>query len=123
MVDLCSGRPVGVDGRFVGFLWFMEAEPVAPTVSGAVKLLEQEDHRLVDDSQHPQSIHTWEEQTKRIHDESFAYTTTYLFFFVLRCSHERCLTFKGELFESCVGASFLHLVSQGFPSLCKGTGS
>lgn len=58
MVDLCTGRSVGVDGRFIGFLWFVEAETVAPTVSGAVQLLEQEDHCLMDDSQHPQSIHT-----------------------------------------------------------------
>lgn len=59
---------MGVDGRFISFLWFVEAEPVAPTVSGAVKLLQQEDHRLMDDSQHPQSVHTWVE--KRKHSES-----------------------------------------------------
>lgn len=44
---------MGVDGRFIGFLWFVETETVAPTVSGAIKLLQQEDHGLVDDSQHP----------------------------------------------------------------------
>lgn len=31
------------------------------------------------------------------------------------------LTFKGELFESCTGASFLHFISEGFPGLCRGT--
>lgn len=49
---------MGVDGRLITFLWFVEAEAVAPTVSGAVKLLQQEDHCLVDNSQHPQSINT-----------------------------------------------------------------
>lgn len=49
---------MGVDGRFIGFLWFVKAEAVTPTVSGSVKLLQQEDHCLVDDSKHPQSIHT-----------------------------------------------------------------
>lgn len=44
---------MGVDGRFIGFLWFVETETVAPTVPGAIELLQQEDHCLVDDSQHP----------------------------------------------------------------------
>lgn len=49
---------MGVDGRLITFLWFVEAEAVAPTVSGAIKLLQQEDHCLVDNSQHPQSVNT-----------------------------------------------------------------
>ena len=53
---------MGVYGRLISFLWFVEAETVAPTVSGAVQLLQQKDHCLMDDSQHPQSVNTWEEQ-------------------------------------------------------------
>lgn len=48
MIDLCSGRAVGVDGRLVALLWLVEAEAVAPAVPGAVELLQQEDYGLVD---------------------------------------------------------------------------
>jgi len=61
-VDLCAGRAVGVDGRLVGFLRLVEAEAVTATVSGAVQLLQQEDHGLVDDAQHPQPVHACEER-------------------------------------------------------------
>lgn len=52
---------MGVDGRFVRFLRFVEAEAIASTVPGAVQLLQQEDYSLMDDPEHPQSIHTWKE--------------------------------------------------------------
>lgn len=58
VVNLCPGRSVGVDGRFIGFVWFVKAEAVVVTVSGAVELLEQEDHGLMDNSQHSQPVNT-----------------------------------------------------------------
>ncbi|TNN75530.1 hypothetical protein EYF80_014342 [Liparis tanakae] len=39
------------------------AEAVAATVPGAVQLLQQEDHGLVDDAQHPQPVHACQERT------------------------------------------------------------
>lgn len=61
-MNLCTGRAVGVDGRLIRLLGLVEAEAVAPAVSGAVQLLQQEDDGLVDDSQHPQTVHAWEER-------------------------------------------------------------
>lgn len=61
VVNLCSGRSVGVDGRFIGLIRLVKAEAVVVTVSGAIELLKQEDHCLVDNSQHSQPIHTWNE--------------------------------------------------------------
>lgn len=52
VVNLCSGRSEGVDGRFIRLVWFVKAEAVVVTVSGAVELLKQEEHGLVDNSQH-----------------------------------------------------------------------
>lgn len=49
---------MGVDERLVGVVRFVEAEAVIVTVSGTVELLKQEDHRLVDKSQHSQPIYT-----------------------------------------------------------------
>lgn len=53
---------MGVDGRFVRFLRFVEAEAIASTVPGAVQLLQQEDYSLMDDPEHPQSVHTLKER-------------------------------------------------------------
>lgn len=58
VADLCTGRAVGVDGRLVALLRLVEAEAVAAAVPGAVELLQQEDHGLVDDPQHAQSVDT-----------------------------------------------------------------
>lgn len=52
---------MGVDGRFVGLVRFVKAEAVIVTVSGAVELLKQEDHSLVDNSQHSQPVYTYSE--------------------------------------------------------------
>lgn len=53
---------MGVDGRFIGLVRFVEAEAVVVTVSGAVELLKQEDHCLVDNSQHSQPIYTYNQE-------------------------------------------------------------
>lgn len=76
VVDLCSGRSVRVDGRFVGLVWFVKAEAVVVTVSRAVELLKQEDHGLLDNSQHSQPVHP-------CHQERDVVTIWY--FFVLGC--------------------------------------
>lgn len=52
---------MGVDGRFIGLVRFVKAEAVIVTLSGAVELLKQEDHCLVDNSQHSQPIYTYNE--------------------------------------------------------------
>lgn len=61
MVNLCSGRSVRVDGRFIKLVRFVKAEAVVVTVSGAVKLLKQEDHGLMDNTQHSQPVDTCDE--------------------------------------------------------------
>lgn len=61
VVNLCSGRSVGVDGWFIRLVWFVKAEAVVVTMSGAVELLKQEDHGLMDKSQHSQPVDTCEE--------------------------------------------------------------
>lgn len=76
VVNLCSGRSVRVDGRFVGLVRFVKAEAVVATVSRAVELLKQEDHGLVDNSQHSQAVHPCHQQRDAV---------TIWYFFVLGC--------------------------------------
>lgn len=64
MADLRAGRAVGVERRLVALLRLVEAEAVAPAVPGAVELLQQEDHGLVDDPQHPQPVDTCRGDTR-----------------------------------------------------------
>lgn len=47
-----------IQGGFIGLLRFMEAEFVIPTVLGTGQLLNQEYNCIVENPQHPQSVHT-----------------------------------------------------------------
>lgn len=69
VADLGAGRAAGVERRLVALLRLVEAEAVAAAVAGAVELLQQEDHGLVDDAQHPQSVDTCRKgaEGRRVH--------------------------------------------------------
>lgn len=66
VVDFCTGRAVGIEGRVFALLWFVEAKTVASAVFGTAQLLQQEDHGFMNDAKHPQSVHTWDEQKKTV---------------------------------------------------------
>ena len=50
---------MGVQRGFVGLLWLMKSELVVVAVLRSVQLLNQEHNSIVDNPQHPQTIHTW----------------------------------------------------------------
>lgn len=48
-----------VQWRFIGLLWLVESELVVVAVLGSIQLLDQKHNGVMDDSQHPQAVHTW----------------------------------------------------------------
>ena len=58
-VDFSPSRAMGVQRGFVGLLWLMKSELVVVAVLRSVQLLNQEHNSIVDNPQHPQTIHTW----------------------------------------------------------------
>jgi len=55
-----------VQGGFIGLLWLVETEFVIPTVLGTRQLLNQEHNRIMENPQHPQTIHTCRSKGTRV---------------------------------------------------------
>lgn len=58
-VDFSPSRAMWIQRRFIGLLWFMKSELVVVAVLCSIKLLNQKHNGVVDNPQHPQTIHTW----------------------------------------------------------------
>lgn len=55
-----------VQGGFIGLFWFVETEFVIPTVLGTRQLLNQEHNRIMENPEHPQTIHTYRMKGTRV---------------------------------------------------------
>lgn len=58
-VDFGPGRAVWVQGGLIGLLRLVESELVVVAVLRPIQLLDQEHDGVVDNPQHPQTIHAW----------------------------------------------------------------
>lgn len=58
-VDFSPSRAMWIQRRFIGLLWLMKSELVVVAVLCSIQLLNQEHDSIVDNPQHPQTIHTW----------------------------------------------------------------
>lgn len=54
-----------VQGGFVGLFWFVETEFVIPTVLGPSQLLNQKHNGIMENPQHPQTVHTYRRRGTR----------------------------------------------------------
>lgn len=55
-----------VQGGFIGFFWFVETEFVIPTVLGTRQLLNQKHNGIMENPQHPQTVHTYRRKGTRV---------------------------------------------------------
>lgn len=58
-MDFGPSRAMWIQRRLIGLLWFMKSELVVVAVLCSIKLLNQKHNSIVDNPQHPQTIHTW----------------------------------------------------------------
>ena len=55
VVQLRTGRAMGIDWRLIRLLWLVESEAVVAAVPGSLELLQEEEDSVVNHAQHAQS--------------------------------------------------------------------